>query len=175
MKFAEREMDRLVDEIAAASKEEGSGYAHNKVVVDAVEQRLKRDGIPVEAKAQMIRRMAEGEVTRYWNRRKPKPTAQQSFYHPDMWLPLGDGKKVQLCDAGTADLITYGRNIEKNRRRIEDAAKLTSDYIDSRVKALNDNPGQRLDWIERNVFGWTVVDAPDLNEEEDPEEDSDEE
>lgn len=167
MNFGDREMDRLVDEIAKASKASGSLYADHKTVVHGVEERLQRDGLPVEVKAEIIRRIAELETVRYWNRRKPRPGPQAAFYHPEMWLPLGDGKKVQFCDAGTADLITYGRIIEKNRQRIVDAAKLTSDYLDTRIEALKKNPGKTLDWVERNVFGWAPGDEPVISEPDD--------
>lgn len=165
MNFADRKMDKLVDEIAVASKDEASKQVEYKVVVEKVEQRLRKDGLPTEVRAEIYRRVAETETTRYFNRRKPKPAAQTAFYHPEMWLPLGDGKRVQLCDAGTADLLTYRRIIEKNRRRINAAADLTVDYLDSRIKALNANADKRLDWVERNVFGWVPTDDdPDFDD-----------
>lgn len=154
-------LDKIVDEEAKASKESGTGYVHRKVVVAAVERRLVEEGLPIEARGEMLHRVAEYETDRYFNLRKPKITNQESIYCPDFWLPLGDGKRVQMCDAGTADLITYLRGVRKNEERVKARALTTGEYIDVRVAALEANPGQRLHWVEVNLFGYVMADEPE--------------
>lgn len=163
MNYADVKLDDLVNKVALDCKEPGTGYVHRKVVIAEVERLLTVDGIPMEVRGELLRRIAAAEVDRYFNRRKPRMTNQGSLYCADFWLPLGDGKRVQMSDADTADLAAYLRIVEDNRRRVNARADQTAVYVRERVSALDAHPGRRLGWVEENVFGHSVAEV-DLDE-----------
>lgn len=159
MNYGDIQLDQLVNEIALASKEAGSNYVYRKSVVEAVEAQLLAGGLPLSAMADLIQRAAEREVDRYFNRRKPKIGAQGAIYFPEFWLPLGAGKRIQMCDATDLDVTAWAQGIENNRRAVNIAADRTNAYAEERIAAWARHPGRNLHWVETHEFGYVVEES----------------
>lgn len=159
MNFGDTMLDAMVDEIAKAGKDPVTGYVHRKNLVDSLEELLRKPDLHVSIASRLVRQAAAANVDRYFNRRKPKKTAQESIYFPEFWLPLGDGRRVQMCDASGNDLVTYRRLVKHNEERVKLKGAVTYDYVDQRVAALDSNPGRLLGWVEVHVFGYRGIEG----------------
>lgn len=154
MEYGDRLLDDLVAEAAEYVKDPHTGYIQRKDLIDEVQLRLEQNQIEAAASARLLRASTETQVDKFFNRRKPKPTAQGSIYEPNYLLPLGDGKRVFMRDASVGDLIAYRVGVEQNQKRVNNRAAQTYEYIGERITALNENPGRSLGWVERHVFGY---------------------
>lgn len=155
--------DALIDKVVKELEEPGTGYVYLKDVITEVERRLTTEGLPLHVQSQLVRRTSRYEAGRYFNRRKPKFTTQAPLYNPEYWLPLGKGKRVRMSAAGSTDLATFLRGIISNRVAVDTGCDIAEIYVSERVEALDSNPGQRLDWIERHLFDY-ADESPTLEE-----------
>lgn len=167
MNFGQKEIRRIIEETALELRDPADNYVYQKNVIDAVEGKLLSNVHPATA-AEIIRLVSVSETRAFFNSRKPKFSAQGSFYLPGFWLPLGGGKRVQMADATDLDLVEYGDGVEQNRTKINKAADRTREYVAERVAQFGKHPGRRLHWIECEVFGYTACesDPEDYYEEE---------
>lgn len=163
MNFGQRELRALIEKIAIELRDPIDNYVHQKQVVDAVEEKLRSGKVHPAILSEIARLASSSQVSGFFASRKPKLTTQGSLYFPGFWLPLGGGKRVQMCDATDLDLVTYGEGVEDNRKKVDDAAKRSQQYIAERVLGIQANPGRRLHWVEVNVFGYAQTEQ-DPNE-----------
>lgn len=160
MEYGDRLLDELVQRAAERVKDPATGYIHRKHLIDEVDRDLERGELHISAAARLRRASTETQVDKFLNRRKPKPTGQDTIYDANYLLPLGDGKRVFMCDATISDLLAYQRGVEENRKRVNKRASETDVYITERVAALEANPGRSLGWVETHVFGHSTDEDP---------------
>lgn len=162
MSYAQRELINLVEAVALGLRDPANNYVLKKDVTAEVERRLLVETHPA-VMAEIIRSVSQSTTTRFFNGRKPKFSDQGGLYFPGFWLPLGGGKRVLMADATDADLLAYADGVEDNRKKINEAADRTGDYVRERMSAWGRHPGKLLHWVEVHEFGYEPT-------EQDPEE-----
>lgn len=145
---------------------DGEGRFEHKALVEELEAHLDEEHLPAQVRTTTFRMLATSLAAGFVRRRNPKPKAQQSLYHDDAILPLGDGKRVWMRNATDDDLLAWARLSTENLARVALAEGSRQRYAADRIRAIREHPGMSLSEIEREYFDY-VPDESDLDDGDD--------
>lgn len=124
------------------------------------------DELPADVKDAALDLLAKHLTDRFVSRRKPRASEPDEMFHPSRVLPLGNGMRIWMADATASDLMAWAALEARNAARIMGAAGRRQEYVASRLTAMREHPGWSLGRIEREVFGYVLLEPDDYRDDE---------
>lgn len=160
MSTADSRLWELVEQAARAVTDESTGQFDNKELIDELKASLVDEELPDHVRASSVDVLAKSLARGFVSRRNPRPGKASGMFHPGAILPLGDGKRVWMEYATDRDLIEWARQSTKNLARVASAEGSRQAYVAERLDAMRAHRDWLLGRVEREVFGYVVVEEP---------------
>jgi uncharacterized protein (UPF0147 family) len=151
-------MERL-----AKSVTDDKGRFHKKLLTEELEAFLRDPDVPANMRQRIVEISAAQFVSRFVQRRTPRPGRQGGLFNDDRVLALGTGECVWMGQATEDDLAARDLQVIKNLRNVSSASTTWLEYSEERRVSLRAHPSMRLGEVEREYFGF-IPEAEDLGE-----------